>query len=77
MNRAWAIIRPMSFRAAHTKRFTLTVCMVMWLYIQLVEGFFWLADTLYFQMDVPIKMVVDPILLVLTVDQLRMTRLRQ
>ncbi|OWA51171.1 hypothetical protein BV898_15664 [Hypsibius exemplaris] len=55
VNRAWAIVRPMSFRAAHTKRFTLTVCIVMWLYIHLVMGSFWLADMLYFRMDAPIK----------------------
>ncbi|OWA51163.1 hypothetical protein BV898_15657 [Hypsibius exemplaris] len=37
VNRAWAITRPMSFRAAHTKRFTLTVCLIMWLYIHLLN----------------------------------------
>ncbi|OWA51169.1 hypothetical protein BV898_15663 [Hypsibius exemplaris] len=54
VNRAWAIIRPMSFRAAHTNRFTLTVCLIMWLYIHLVEGSFWLADTLYYRTGVPV-----------------------
>ncbi|OWA51164.1 hypothetical protein BV898_15658 [Hypsibius exemplaris] len=54
VNRAWAIIRPMSFRAAHTKRFTLTVCLIMWLYIHLVVGSFWLADTLYYRTGVPV-----------------------
>ncbi|OWA51165.1 hypothetical protein BV898_15659 [Hypsibius exemplaris] len=55
VNRAWVIIRPMSLRAVHSKRFTLIVCMVMLLYKHLVAGSFWLADTLYFRMDAPIK----------------------
>ncbi|OWA50394.1 hypothetical protein BV898_14913 [Hypsibius exemplaris] len=54
VNRAWAIIHPISFQTAHTKRFTLTICLIMWVYIHLVEGSFWLADTLYYRTDVPV-----------------------
>ncbi|OWA50875.1 hypothetical protein BV898_15378 [Hypsibius exemplaris] len=55
INRAWALVHPLSFRRAHTKRFTLTVCGIMWLYIHAAQGSFWLADLLYFRVNVQVK----------------------
>ncbi|OQV24167.1 hypothetical protein BV898_02117 [Hypsibius exemplaris] len=52
INRAWAILHPLSFRAAHTKRFTTTVSALMWVYIHVVEGSYWLVQTVYYPVNV-------------------------
>ncbi|OWA50877.1 hypothetical protein BV898_15380 [Hypsibius exemplaris] len=33
-----AIVHPLSFRVAHTKRFTVTVCVIMWLYLHVMDA---------------------------------------
>ncbi|OWA51983.1 hypothetical protein BV898_16440 [Hypsibius exemplaris] len=52
INRAWAIVHPISFRTAHTNRTTVMICVIMWIYIHVAEGSYLLIDTLHYRLDV-------------------------
>ncbi|OQV15282.1 hypothetical protein BV898_10514 [Hypsibius exemplaris] len=49
VNRAWAIISPVSFRVGQSRLRSLAICFGLWVYLFLVEFPFWLLDILLFR----------------------------
>ncbi|OWA50171.1 putative G patch domain and KOW motifs-containing protein [Hypsibius exemplaris] len=52
INRAWAIVYPLSYRNWHTQRLTRIVCVALLMYIHVAEGSFWLTESLHYRLDI-------------------------
>ncbi|OQV18017.1 hypothetical protein BV898_07958 [Hypsibius exemplaris] len=48
-NRAWAIFHPLSYREWNSERFSLQVCVGLWVYLALVELPYWVMDTAWYR----------------------------
>ncbi|OQV17957.1 hypothetical protein BV898_07900 [Hypsibius exemplaris] len=49
LNRAWAIVHPLSYRTRNTKRFSLQLCLGLWLFLWIVQFPNWLLNTILFR----------------------------
>ncbi|OQV17959.1 hypothetical protein BV898_07902 [Hypsibius exemplaris] len=49
LNRAWAIVHPVSYRTRNTKRFSLQLCFGLWVFLFIVEFPNWLLNALYYR----------------------------